>query len=235
MTDHTKTDPTFTAFKAQHADTGFADWLRATNQERWDQMIGHRFVNDITSGNMPVATFLRYLQFEHAFVRTAVTIFGQALVKAPEFQDQVYLIGILHGLASGQDTFFARAFQTLAPASDAPTTEAWPGGALRLSDETVAMAESGTYEVILSMMLAAEWMYLTWCRSAHGKVVEPIPAEWVALHVEPAFESQVAWLRTTIDRLGPVLPADAQTSCAQVFGRMLDLEIMFHNAPYEAA
>ena len=38
----------------------------------------------------------------------------------------------------------------------------------------------------------------------------------------------------TIDRLGPVLSAEAQETCAQTFGRMLDLEIMFHDAPYEA-
>ncbi|MEL6963729.1 MAG: TenA family protein, partial [Pseudomonadota bacterium] len=160
MKDHAPTDLTFKAFKAQHADNGFADWLRAANQERWDQMIGHRFVNDITSDRMPVATLLRYLQFEHAFVRTAITIFGQALVKAPSFQDQVHLIGVLHGLASGQDTFFARAFQTLAPTDDQTFPDDWPDGAHRLSRDSQTIAESGSYEDILSMMLAAEWMYL---------------------------------------------------------------------------
>lgn len=234
MTDLAKTDLTFAAFSAQHADAGFADWLRATNQNRWHCMIEHRFVNDIIANRMPVATFLRYLRFEHAFVRTAITIFGQALVKAPVFQDQVHLIGVLHGLASGQDAFFGRAFKTLIPASDRPTTKAWPEGALSLSRETVAIAESGSYEVILSMMLAAEWMYFTWCSTAHGNVAEPIPAEWVALHIEPEFEAQVTWLRTTMDRLGPTLSAEAQETCASTFGRMLDLEILFHDAPYEA-
>ncbi len=235
MKEQAPTDLTFTAYQAQHAGTGFADWLRAANQDRWNQMTGHRFVNDITSDRMPVATLLRYLQFEHAFVRTAVTIFGQSLVKAPSFQDQVHLIGVLHGLASGQDEFFARAFQTLGPTDDQTSRDLWPVGAHSLSRDSQMIAESGTYEDILSMMLAAEWMYFTWCKAAHGKVAEPIPAEWIALHIEPAFEAQVAWLRTTIDRLGPLLPLDAQTNCAHVFGRMLDLEIEFHHAPYESA
>ena len=234
MTDLVITDLTFAAFKAQHADAGFAEWLRARNRDRWDRMIGHRFVCDITSGHMPIDVFLRYLRFEHAFVRTAVTVFGQALVKAPAFEDQVHLIGVLQGLASGQDEFFERAFRTLAPAFDRTDADEWPDGARALSDGAIAIAESGSYEGILSMMLAAEWMYLTWCRAAHGKVGEPVPAEWIALHVEPAFEAQVAWLKAAIDRLGPVLSAGAQEICAQTFGRMLDLEITFHTAPYEA-
>lgn len=234
MNDLAKTERTFADFGAHHTGVDFPDWLRARNRDRWDQMIGHRFVCDIKADRLPNEVFLRYLQFEHAFVRTAVTIFGQALVKAPDFEDQVHLIGILQGLAGSQDLFFTRAFETLAPALDPTIPATWPEGALALSHGAKAIAENGSYDEILSMMLAAEWMYLTWCRAADGKVEASVAADWIALHVEPKFETQVTWLKKTINRRGQTQSEEAQEICARTFGRMLDLEIMFHDAPYEA-
>ncbi len=228
MTDFPSTDLPFAAFKDQHGDHGFAEWLRARNRQGWDAMIGHRFTRELAADRTPTEVFGRYLRFEHAFVRRAVTIFGQALVKAPSFDDQVHLIGVLHALAAGQDGFFERAFQTLDVAS-VPL----PPAACALGEGALAIAETGSFEEIVSMMLAAEWMYLTWCRAAHGQATDAVAAEWIALHVDPAFEAQVTWLRQTIDRRGSALSVEEQEACASIFGRMLALEIGFHDAPYD--
>jgi thiaminase/transcriptional activator TenA len=100
----------------------------------------------------------------------------------------------------------------------------------------LAIAERGSFAEILAAMLAAEWMYLTWCEAAQiqGPRVATA-ADWIRLHVEPGFRGQVAWLRRRLDQLGPDLPAAEQRRCADSFGRVLALEIAFHHAPYAEA
>ncbi len=234
MTPTMTTDLDFTGFKTRQPDAGFADWLRARHRSRWDGMIGHRFIQDLVENRMQAAVFGRYLCYEHSFVRTAITIFGYALVRTPSFPDQVHLIDVLQALAAGQDGFFDRAFRAMKIDVGKPDAETLPPSATGLRDNSLAIAEQGSFEEIIAMMLAAEWMYLTWCRAAHGKIEDPLAAEWVAMHGDPTFTSQVDWLKRAMNTLGPAMPPDGQETCAAIFGRILDLEIAFHHAPYDA-
>jgi thiaminase (transcriptional activator TenA) len=100
----------------------------------------------------------------------------------------------------------------------------------------LALAASGSFPEILAAMLAAEWMYLTCCADAHARGPRrEAPARWIRLHVEPAFRGQVEWLKGRLDELGPTLPVEQQSRCAESFGRVLALKIAFHNAPYAEA
>lgn len=223
----------FASFQARRAHAGFSAWLRARNQSTWDAMVTHRFCRDTASDRLPEATFLRYLRYEHAFVRAAVSIFAYALAKAPTAADQDHLIGVLAGLAGEQEAYFRRAFAGLGldPASLAP--DALPEAVRGLREDVLAVAAEGSFAEILTAMLAAEWMYLTWCEQAHAR--DPrreAPADWIRLHVEPAFRAQVDWLKRRLDELGPSLSAGEQARCADHFGRVLTLEIAFHDAPY---
>ncbi|MDH3663700.1 MAG: TenA family protein [Alphaproteobacteria bacterium] len=228
------TDLDFAGFQAKLPEAGFTDWLRARHRTSWEAMIDHRFTRDLAANQMPAAVFGRYLRYEHDFVRTAISLFGFALARAPSFSDQVHLIGVLHALATGQDGFFARAFRMMKIDVKALVADRLPLSATGLRDGSLAIAEQGSFEEIIAMMLAAEWMYLTWCRAAHGKIEAPLAAEWVAMHVDPTFTSQVDWLKRTINTRGPAMAPDDQENCVAVFGRMLNLEIAFHDAPYDA-
>ena len=49
-------------------------------------------------------------------------------------------------------------------------------------------------------MAAAEWMYLTWSRTAHARrPSDPVCGEWIALHVAPPFAD---------DRIGNAKPVE---------------------------
>ena len=234
MTSTMTTDLDFAGFQTGQPEAVFTDWLRARHQGRWDAMIDHRFTRDLSANQMPAAVFGRYLRYEHNFVRTAISVFGYALARAPSFSDQVHLIGVLQALAAGQDGFFDRAFRTMKIEAKELVSDMLPSSATGLRDSSLAIAEHGSFEEIIAMMLAAEWMYLTWCRAAHGKIEAPLAAEWVAMHVDPAFTSQVDWLMRTMNTRGPAMRPDAQENCAIIFGRILDLEVAFHHAPYDA-
>lgn len=223
----------FASVRSRAPGSGFCDWLRAENPGAWAAMVDHRLCRDMAADRLPQAAFVRYLRYEHAFVRAAIGVFAYALARAPTAADQDHLIGVLVALAHEQQDYFRRIFAELGldPAPLAP--DALPETARGLRDGVLAIAAGAGFAEILAAMLAAEWMYLTWCEAAH--VCSPrraAPAEWIRLHVEPAFRGQVAWLKRRLDELGPTLPVECQWRCAKSFGRVLTLEIALHDAPY---
>jgi thiaminase/transcriptional activator TenA len=224
----------FAAFRADHPEAGFCEWLRQESGLLWDAMVGHRFVRDMAADRLPPEAFLRYLRYEHSFVRTAVTVFAHALIAAPTAEDRRHVVGILDGLVGEQEAYFARQLAALGlPPEPLPSAEL-PDAALALSEGALAIAAHGGFEEILSAMLAAEWMYLTWCTAAHAtRPRRPGPADWIALHVAPGFADGVAWTRARVEALGPPLDPLRQGRCAANFARMLRLEIAFHDAPYQ--
>jgi thiaminase/transcriptional activator TenA len=228
-----KTESDFASFRARRPDAGFCEWLRVGNQATWQAMVEHRFCRDMAADELPEATFLRYLRYEHAFVRAAIGTFAYALAKAPTAADQDHLIGVLAALAGKQEGYFRRAFARLGVDPDPLSRAELPEAARALRDGVLAIAERGGFAEILSAMLSAEWMYLTWCEKAHAKAPRrEAPADWIRLHVEPGFRAQVAWLTQRLEQLGPSLSPTLQTRCAEHFGRVLALEILFHDAPY---
>lgn len=212
---------------------GFSDWLRHENLSRWDRMIDHRFCLDMAGDTIPEPVFIRYLHYEHLFVRTAVNVFAFALAKSSELSDQDHLVGVINGLTVDQDRYFRDTFQGMGVSGDLMAPESLPDLALPLRDGVLEIAREGAYVEILCAMLAAEWMYLTWCgaAAASGRATGPRKA-WIDLHVDKPFRDQVAWMKGRVDDLGGDTPPALRSKCADSFGRMLAWEIDFHDAPY---
>jgi thiaminase/transcriptional activator TenA len=209
--------------------------LRAANQDAWDAMQAHRFVRDIEADALPRAMFCRYLIYEHAFVETAILIFGHALLKAADFAARRRLCGVLNGLSGAQLGYFDRAFAALGVAPHAPG-DALPEAVTAFDRGMLRIAETGTYLDILTIMLAAEWMYATWCGRAHQRpITDPHIADWVRLHAEPEFLAQPHWLMAQLDAAAPQVDAATVQRLQGLFGQALRLEIAFHTAPYESA
>ncbi len=208
----------------------FHEILLAAARDEWEAMQAHRFVTDIEADRLPAAVFRRYLCFERDFVETALLIFGHALVKAPGLAERRWLAGVLHALADEQLAYFdavlGPAEAELAPVGSPPAVTAFREGML-------AIAIEGTYAEIIAAMLAAEWMYATWCvRAAAGRLSDPALRRWVGLHAEPAFLAQVAWLKAQIDALAAGMDTEARDRARACFRLALTLEIGFHASAY---
>ena len=226
----------FAAYVGSTPGAGFSEWLRDEAEPNWTRMVSHRITWDMAGESLPADVLQRYLVYEHDFVETAVTIFGYALVKAPDITAQTRLVAALHGLATEQLAWFRRVFDELGVSKDQRVVTDPPQAVLAFRDGMLSLAAHGTYEEILAGMTAAEWMYLTWSRAAHARRPrDPVCAEWIALHVASPFADQVAWLLGELDRLGPQLPPARQHRLAAAFRRTLILEIGFHDAPYPQA
>lgn len=214
--------------------TQFSEWLRDGDPALWQRMIGHRFCRDIAEDRLPDAAFTRYLRYEHAFVRAAIGMFAFALAKAPMPADQDHLLGILNALSTEQQAYFTRTFADLGLDAAVLAPDALPLAVRALRDGLLGFAAKGSFAEILAAMLAAEWMYLTWCDAAHArKPRRPAPAAWIGLHIESGFRQQVAWLRHRLDEIGPIIDSAERERCRTQFAKVLALEIAFHSAPYE--
>jgi thiaminase/transcriptional activator TenA len=177
--------------------------------------------------------FRRYVVYEHAFVETAILIFAQALLKAPDLTARRWLCGVLHGLSGEQLSYFDRAFAALNVAPQAPGN-GLPAFVSAFDRGMLQVAETGSYLDILTIMLAAEWMYATWCGRAHQTPIsDPEIADWVRLHVTPKFLAQADWLKTQLDTAAPHVDEARFKRLSGLFGHALRLEIDFHTAPYE--
>lgn len=216
------------------AEPSLSQRLLAANQGVWDGMQAHRFVRDIEADRLPRPVFARYVAYEHGFVETAILIFGHAMLKAPDFAARRRLCGVLHALSGEQLGYFDRVFASLGmgpaePGAAPPSVAAFGGFML-------GVAETGSYLDILVVMLAAEWMYATWCgRAARRPISDPEIDGWVRMHATPEFRAQADWLRAGVDAGGAEIDPATLRRLSDLFGTALCLEIDFHAAPYEAA
>lgn len=206
--------------------------IRDANQTVWDAMQAHGFVTAIERDQLPPDVFKAYLIYECDFVETAMLIFGHMLVKAPGLAERRWLAGVLQALAVEQIGYFERTFEALGITA-ADRARALPQSVLDFRNGMLAMARDGDYLDGVVIMMAAEWMYATWCsRAARASISDPLLKNWVDLHAEPEFLAQADWLRGQLDGAEAVTPADKDRLTAR-FGRALQLEIDFHQAPFE--
>jgi thiaminase/transcriptional activator TenA len=209
----------------------FTDRLREAAREAWEAATTHRFTQEVRQNALPESVFLAYVLQEYAFVKTSATVLGYAVAKAPALDAQAHLARALVGLTTDQEDFFRRAFRELG-VTDAALVAPLPWEVEAFRDFVLRVAATESYEAVLTTILGAEWLYVTWCRAVSAPITHPLLREWVALHVTPAFEGGVNWLKQQLDERGPTLAKEKQDALAYLFRRTLELEVLFHDAVY---
>jgi thiaminase/transcriptional activator TenA len=196
-------------------------------------MQAHRFVAEIMSDRLPDEAFKAYLVYECDFVETAMLIFGHMLVKAPGLAERRWLAGVLQALAVDQIGYFERTFAALG-ITEGDRARVLPDKVLAFRNGMLTIARDGGYLDGVAIMMAAEWMYATWCsRAASSRISNPELKRWVDLHAASDFHAQADWLRNQIDQAENLAPQD-RTRLSSLFGRALELEIAFHDAPFDS-
>ena len=155
-------------------------------------MQGHPFVRAIEADALPADALRRYLIIECGFVDAAISIFGYALVKAPDLETRRALVTILRGLTEDQMPYFEQAFAELGVIGE-PWREPLPPAAAMLREGMLGYAAHGGFAEVMTAMLAAEWTYREFCgRALERPIADPVLRRWLELHVAPAFANR--WL-----------------------------------------
>lgn len=206
-----------------------SEMIRGRCASTWQDAITHRLFRDITADTVDDTVFQRYLRIEFGFIDTAAMVLGYAVAKAPDLEARRHLSAALHGLTTDQVAFFIAAIGVAA-------TPIRPQKAAGLHDHFLTVARTRPYMEIVACMLAAEWLYQTWCRAAQNTPSSrPHISAWVDLHVAPPFVAQVGWLRQQLDAYGTAAAPHDTDRLVEVFDNALAQEILFHDAAYEAS
>ncbi|WAP53644.1 TenA family protein [Streptomyces sp. S465] len=192
-----------------------------------DRALRMRFVMEVTAGTIGDADYADYLEIEAAFVETAARLHGLAVWGAPNRTALERNARAVHALTTTQADYFREA-------RAAWPVPARPDAARRgevLSRYALDVAREGGYPAVMTMLFAAESLYLTWCTRAHerGTVPEGAMSAWVSLHADQTFRDGVRALAAEVDALPDDLPQERLT---RWFTGMLEAEIAFHDAVF---
>lgn len=219
--------------KRSNQSSTFTEWLREQNQANWDAAVNHRFIDELFAGSIADDVLKHYLVQDYQFIDRFVALLGAAIASADLFTSRVRFSRFAAMITSDENTYFLRAFDELGlnekhritPTLTQPTT-----AFQALMKES---AESRNYPLCLSVLVVAEWLYLSWADRPDAPLPERvIHAEWITLHNNPVFAEFIGWLRSELDRTGPLLPEQDQARCADMFGRAVVLERAFFDHVY---
>ena len=211
------------------------DWLRDRSEPVWSAATTHRFTRELGDATLDEAAFADYLVQDYAFVGSLVSLVGYGVGQAPTMSQKRRLVEFLDTVTDDEDDYFRRSFEAL----DVPSSVYENPDAVALAEPTAAMqdllgraARTGGYAETLAVLLAVEWVYLTWAESVETPDEPFYYREWVALHDNPGFAAFVGWLREELDDVGPTLSPRRQREIAALFDRAVSLEVAFFDAAY---
>lgn len=208
---------------------GFSARMRDATAQAWEAAVGHRFVDELWSGDLDRDVLRRYIVQDHQFVDAFLALLGAAVSGADRPAARVRLARQLGLVAGPENDFFDRALAAL-DVPDGPVRPLPPtAGFVELMHDACGAG----YADALAVLVVAEWLYLDWASRADTALPDdPIHAEWIELHRGPEFEAWVEFLRAELDRAASG-PARARADeVAARFVRAVDLELAFFDAAY---
>lgn len=211
----------------------FTDWLRDNNRIDWDAATRHRFTDELFAGTVADNVLVHYLVQDYQFIDRFVALLGAAIASADRFESRVRLTRFAAMITSDENTYFLRSFDALGVAAKHRTTPQLTAETTALQDLMGEAAATRDYASCLSVLVVAEWMYLSWAERPHVALPDRfVHAEWITLHNNPAFAEFVGWLRSELDRSGSALDDAGQARSAAFFARTVKLERAFFDHVY---
>jgi len=206
------------------------EYLRAHAKADWDAATRHAFTNALVEGTLDKEKMAGYLQQDYQFIDGFVHLLASAVAYAPTLADGVPGAQFLGLICGPENTYFLRSMETLnVPAIATPAPETVAFQAL-MHDARL----SGRYELMLAVLVVAEWVYLEWA-SPFEDCAEDLPfwfGEWITLHAGDGFEGVVTYLRGQLDNVWEDLDQSARDEVQELFVQAVALERTFFDAAW---
>ncbi|KIC47836.1 TenA family protein [Tateyamaria sp. ANG-S1] len=204
--------------------------LKAHVADDWHAATTHAFTDALADGTLSKDKMAGYLQQDYLFVESFVRLLASAVAHAPTLADAVPGAQFLGLICGAENTYFLRALEALeVPQADeaAPETQAFQ----QLMDDA---RHSGRYEIMLSVLVVAEWLYLDWATPFEDRA-DDLPfwlGEWITLHSGAGFAGVVAYLRGQLDATWETLDDAARMEVKETFSRAVAFERAFFDAAW---
>jgi len=212
------------------------DWLREQCAQDWATAVDNPFVRELVAGTLPHAKLAAYLVQDYTFIEGFVRLLASQIAHAPSLPDALPGAQFLGVIAGPENTYFQRCFDELQVPKHLRAEPELTPVALEFQAIMREAAHSGRYELMLAVLVGAEWSYLAWA-SPYADRAEKLPfiyGEWIALHSGEYFESVVEYLRGQLDQVWEDLSEPARAETLAMFRQMIALERAFFEESYAA-
>lgn len=217
------------------ASAAFTEELRNAAGEQWGRVVGHKFTIELAKGEIDRAVLKKYLIQDHRFLDAFVILLASTIAKARTLEDRIPGCQFLALLTGKENTYFERSFEVLG-ISNAEERMKVPDEAVTLKFVNLMkeVAIGGTLGEKLSVLVVAEWSYLSWGEKvlAFTNRDDFTTYEWVDLHSGAHFFEVVGYLRGLLDKEGEILDNEGRNKCKDAFLRTVQLEEDFFDMAY---
>lgn len=204
--------------------------LQSLAADDWQAATTHAFTDALANGTISKEKMAGYLQQDFLFVEGFVRLLASAVAHAPTLADATPAARFLGLICGPENDYFLRSLETLqAPQAGTPAPETL--AFQKLMDDT---RQSGRYELMLAVLVVAEWIYLDWA-TPFADQTDDLPfwlGEWITLHSGNGFEDVVTYLRGQLDAVWKTLDDTAQFEVKNTFLRAVALERAFFDAAW---
>ncbi|MEM8774001.1 MAG: TenA family protein [Pseudomonadota bacterium] len=204
--------------------------LKNENAETWRAATTHAFTDALGEGALESEKMAGYLQQDYLFIDGFVRLLASAIAHAPTLADSVPAAEFLALITGPENTYFLRSLEALdVPQAGEPEPET------RAFQDLMDEARlSGRYEIMLGVLVVAEWIYLDWATPLQDKA-DHLPfwfGEWITLHSGEDFAGVVEYLRNQLDAVWETLGERARADVRATFAKAVQLELDFFDASW---
>ena len=204
--------------------------LKSLAADDWKAATTHAFTDALADGTLDAEKMRGYLQQDYLFIDGFVRLLASAIAHAPSLADSVPAAQFLGVITGPENTYFLRSFEAL---DTAPTAK--PEAATRAFQNLMDEARlSGKYEIMLAVLVVAEWVYLEWA-TPFSERADDLPfwfGEWITLHCGEGFEGVVSYLRGQLDQAWETLNDLERATVEEVFCKAVARERAFFDAAW---
>lgn len=214
-----------------HPDS-FSDRLRQETETDWSRATDHKFVHQLTAGTLDEAVFRRYLEQDYVFIEALASLVGFAIGEAPSMAAKTRLTQFLAVLTADENNYFERAFDALSVPHTTRHNPV-PNATTATFQDLLHRAAREGYPEALSVLVPAEWIYLTWATKSEARPDQFYYAEWIDLHSTQEFADFVVWLREELDAQTKQIATARRSRLERHFTRTVELEAAFFDAVFD--
>ena len=196
----------------------------------WHTVTHHPFTDALANGTISPDKMAGYLQQDYQFIEGFVYLLSYAVAHAPKLVDAVPSAQFLGLICSSENTYFLRSMQAL----EVPPTALAAPETIKFQKLMGQARHSGRYEIMLSDLVVAEWIYLDWATPFRNQANDLTfwLGEWITLHSYDGFAQVVAYLRDQLDATWDTLDTAPQMDITETITQAIMLECKFFDASW---
>lgn len=218
------------------APSSFTEELRDSAGEQWERVVGHKFTIELAKGEIDRDVLKKYLIQDHRFLDAFVILLASTIANARTLEDRIPGCQFLALITGKENTYFERSFEVLGISNAEERMEVPDEGVTaKFVNLMKKVANGGTLGEMLSVLVVAEWSYLSWGEkvlASTNRDVDFTTWEWVDLHSGEDFAKVVAYLRGLLDKEGTLMDEAGRNKCKDTFLRVVQLEEDFFDMAY---